>query len=82
MKPRVVLAVFLGVILGYAIGYLPLVQPATSAPRPMLMQETAQPNVAFSPLRPSVNPFELLLPLATGLAVAVPVFLVAKAKGK
>ena len=81
MRSRIIFAVLLGAMVGFAIGYSPQVQQAVAS-RPLLMQETAQPNVAFSPLRPSVNPIELLLPVATALAVAIPVFLVAKAKTK
>jgi len=81
MRSRIIFAVLLGVMVGFAIGYSPQVQQAVAS-RPLLMQETAQPNVAFGPLRPSANPIELLLPVATALAVAIAVFLVAKAKTK
>ena len=82
MKPRIAFAVFLGIIVGCAIGYSPPIQPAASAPRPLLMQETAQPNLAFNPLHASANPVELVLALAVALEVAIPVFLVSKAKAK
>lgn len=82
MARRIVLAALLGALVGVAVGYSPLVQP-TSAPRPqLLMQQTGQPNIAFSPLHPSLGPTSLLLALVAGFVVAAPLFLVSKRRNE
>jgi hypothetical protein len=79
MTRSILLAAFLGAILGVAVGYTPYIQPAT-APEPQmpLMRQAAQPNVAFGTTHPPIEPTQLLIALLAALAVATPMFLVAK----
>jgi len=82
MARRIVLAAFLGILVGVAVGYSPSVQP-TNAPRAqLLMQQAGQPIVAASTIRPSLEPVQLLMALLAGLVIATPVFLISKHKNR
>ena len=78
---RILLAAFLGVLVGVAVGYTPWVQPA-NAPRALIMQRTPELNTPFSPVQPSEAPTQLLLALLAGLIIAVPLFLVLKRRNQ
>jgi hypothetical protein len=79
MTRRIVLAAFLGILVGLAVGYSPSIQPA--APRAQLMMpHVNQPNIAAPQAKPAPGPIPLLIALLAGLAIGVPVFLIAKAR--
>lgn len=78
MTRRIVLAAFLGILLGLAVGYSPSVQPGTAPRAQLMMQHETQPNVAAPQIQPAPGPILLLVALIAGLAIAAPVFLIAK----
>jgi len=82
MARRILLAAFLGILVGVAVGYWPWVQ-STNAPRAqLLMQQPGQPMVAPSTIFPSLEPVQLLIALLAGLVIAIPVFLISKHKSR
>ena len=78
MTRSILLAAFLGAILGVAVGYTPYIQPTAPEPQMQLMRQAAQPNVAFGTTHPPIGPTQLLIALLVALVVATPMFLVAK----
>lgn len=75
---KVILAAFLGIVIGAVIGYSPLAQPA-SAPRALLIGQAAQTNVAPPTPQPTAaSPEPLLIAILAGLVIALPVFLLAR----
>lgn len=80
MTRRIVLAAFLGILLGLAVGYSPSVQSGAAPRAPLMMARANQPNIAAPQAKPAPGPIPLLIALLAGLAIAVPVFLIAKAR--
>ena len=79
MTRSILLAALLGAIVGVALGSTPYIQPATAPePQTLLMRQSAQPNVAFGTTHPPIGPVQLLIALLAALAVATPMFLMAK----
>ncbi len=76
---KVILAAFLGIVIGAVIGYSPLAQPA-SAPRALLIGQAAQTNVVPPTPQPATaaDPEPLLIAMLAGLVIALPVFLLAR----
>jgi hypothetical protein len=82
MTRRAMLAAALGILLGLTVGYSPSVQPG-AAPRAQLMMLPAnQPKIAAAEIQPAPTPLLLLVALIAGLAIATPVFLIAKTRTK
>jgi len=83
MKSGIVLAVFLGVLVGVAVGYSPLTRTPSAPTAQLLMQQAGQTNMlptTYRPAPPFGPPAPLLTAILAGLAIALPVFLVAKRK--
>ena len=82
MKSRIVLAVFLGILVGVAVGYSPLTRTPSAPTAQLLMQQAGQTNMLPTTYRPAppFGPAPLLTAILAGLAIALPVFLVAKRK--
>jgi len=76
MTRRIILAAFLGILVGVAVGYSPMAQP-TSAPRAQNMMQAEQPTVA-PPTHPAYGLPPLLTSVLAGLVIALPVFLMAR----
>jgi hypothetical protein len=84
MKRRIILAAFLGVLVGFVVGYSPWIQPPNAPRAQLLMQQAGQTNVVpptFQP-NPSLGPAPLLIAILAGLAIASPVFLLARRKAR
>ena len=82
MKSRIALAVFLGVLVGVAVGYSPLTRTPSAPTAQLLMQQAGQTNMLPTTYRPAplFDPASLLAAILAGLVIALPVFLVAKRK--
>jgi len=82
MKSRIALAVFLGVLVGVAVGYSPLTRAPSAPTAQLLMQQAGQTNMLPTTYRPAspFDPASLLAAILAGLVIALPVFLVAKRK--
>jgi len=82
LKQRIWLAVLLGVLIGITLGYTPYVSQ-TAAPRTQfLMEQTVQPNFGQASSQPSSDTLPILIALATGLVIAIPVFAYAKKRSR
>jgi hypothetical protein len=80
MTRRILLATFLGILVGLAVGYSPSIQPGAPPRAQLMMSHANQPNIAARQAKPAPGPIPLLIALLAGLAIAVPVFLIAKAR--
>jgi hypothetical protein len=78
MARRIILAAFLGVLVGVAAGYSPLVQPPTAPRAQLLMQQAGQTTVVPPAFHPAFGPAPLLIAVLAGLVVALPMFAVAR----
>ena len=85
MSRKLLLAAFLGILVGVAIGYSPLAQPMSAPRAQLLMGQAGQTNVvspSFQPVSASgasaSGPEALFIAILAGLAVALPVFLIAR----
>jgi len=82
MTKSLIVAAFLGIVMGFAIGYTPSLQSATSARPQLLMQQAEQPNLMPVTFHPSAGPTPLMVAVLAGFVVAVPVFLLARRRTK
>lgn len=84
MRRRIILAVFLGALVGVAVGYAPQIQQASAPGAQLLMQQAGRTNVVSPTFRPAsaYGAAPLLMAVLVGLLIAVPVFLVARRRAR
>jgi len=82
MIRKIWLAAILGLLLGVGLGYTPQISPPRAPRAQLILQRPQQPTLGEARPQAAYDFTALLIALALGLALATPVFVVAKSRSK